>query len=214
MPCVGTFKSQRRNGREQEENPCPSSPCPMARFASSLQHQRLRCRADISPGLGAQRWRRASTTACATCRPSSRGCASGADHRTRSRALTFAPLVRAPDGDGRQAALPGRAGHHRPDDRGRLYYDFAYSRPFTPEDLAQIENGCANWRVPTSRSNAAKCRAKRRFRLFESLGETYKCEIIRDLPADAVVSLYRQATSSTSAAGRTCRRPASSRPSS
>jgi threonyl-tRNA synthetase len=29
-------------------------------------------------------------------------------------------------------------------------------------------------------------------RLFEELGETYKCEIIRDLPCDAVISLYRQ----------------------
>jgi len=73
-----------------------------------------------------------------------------------------------------------------------FYYDFAYSRPFTPEDLAQIEERMrelAHADLPIERSEVPREEA---VRLFESLGETYKCEIIRDLPADAVVSLYRQ----------------------
>ena len=73
-----------------------------------------------------------------------------------------------------------------------FYYDFAYSRPFTPEDLAQIEERMrelARADLPLERNEVPREEA---VRLFESLGETYKCEIIRDLPADAVVSLYRQ----------------------
>ena len=73
-----------------------------------------------------------------------------------------------------------------------FYYDFAYSRPFTPEDLEQIETrmrDLAKADIPLVRSETPREEA---VRLFESLGENYKCEIIRDLPEDAVVSLYRQ----------------------
>ena len=73
-----------------------------------------------------------------------------------------------------------------------FFYDFAFERPFTPDDLAQIE---ARMRIlvgqdiPLQRSEMMRDEA---IRLFESLGERYKCEIIRDLPDDAVISLYRQ----------------------
>ena len=73
-----------------------------------------------------------------------------------------------------------------------FYYDFAYSRPFTPDDLERIETRMrelARADVPLRRSEVSREEA---IRLFADMGETYKCEIIRDLPADAVVSLYRQ----------------------
>ena len=73
-----------------------------------------------------------------------------------------------------------------------FYYDFAFERPFTPEDLAQIEvrmRALANEDIPLQRLEMAREEA---IRLFEELGETYKCEIIRDFPSDAVISLYRQ----------------------
>lgn len=73
-----------------------------------------------------------------------------------------------------------------------FYYDFAYSRPFTPEDLEQIETrmrDLAKTNIPLVRSEMPREEA---IRQFESLGENYKCEIIRDLPEDAVVSLYHQ----------------------
>jgi threonyl-tRNA synthetase len=35
-----------------------------------------------------------------------------------------------------------------------FYYDFAYKRPFTPEDLAAIERRWPSWRRRTSRSCA------------------------------------------------------------
>lgn len=65
--------------------------------------------------------------------------------------------------------------------------------------------------IPLQRSEMPRDEA---IALFESLGEHYKCEIIRDLPSDAVISLYRQGEFIDLAAGRMCRPPAGSRPSS
>ena len=73
-----------------------------------------------------------------------------------------------------------------------FYYDFAFERPFTPEDLAQIEvrmRALVGEDIPLQRIEMSREDA---IRLFEELGETYKCEIIHDLPDDAVISLYRQ----------------------
>ena len=73
-----------------------------------------------------------------------------------------------------------------------FYYDFAYERPFTPEDLEKIEarmHDLARADTPLQRSEVTRDEA---IALFSGLGEKYKCEIIRDLPADAVISLYRQ----------------------
>ena len=73
-----------------------------------------------------------------------------------------------------------------------FFYDFAFERPFTPDDLAQIETrmkALVGQDIPLQRSEMPRDEA---IALFESLGERYKCEIIRDLPSDAVISLYRQ----------------------
>lgn len=73
-----------------------------------------------------------------------------------------------------------------------FYYDFAFERAFTPEDLTQIEarmNKLAKEDIPLQRIEMPREEA---LRLFEGLGEIYKCEIINDLPGDALISLYRQ----------------------
>lgn len=73
-----------------------------------------------------------------------------------------------------------------------FYYDFAFERPFTPEDLEQIEarmRELARTDIPLVRTELPRAEA---IALFEGMGEHYKCEIIRDLPQDAVISLYRQ----------------------
>jgi threonyl-tRNA synthetase len=73
-----------------------------------------------------------------------------------------------------------------------FYYDFAFERAFTPDDLTQIEvsmSKLASEDIPLRRIEMTREEA---IRLFEELGEIYKCEIIRDLPVDAVISLYRQ----------------------
>ncbi len=73
-----------------------------------------------------------------------------------------------------------------------FYYDFAYSRPFTPEDLAAIEKKMAEVAkrdLPVTREVWARDDA---VKFFLGLGEKYKAELIEAIPADQAVSLYRQ----------------------
>jgi threonyl-tRNA synthetase len=73
-----------------------------------------------------------------------------------------------------------------------FYYDFAYKRPFTPEDLAAIEKRMqelAKRDLPVTREEWDRDAAAR---FFESIGERYKADIIRDIPAGETISLYRE----------------------
>jgi threonyl-tRNA synthetase len=89
-----------------------------------------------------------------------------------------------------------------------FYYDFSYKRPFTPEDLEAIEKRMGE--IAGSRRSRCSARSGRATRRsFFGHRRDYKAEIIASIPAGEDVSLYRRATSSTCAAARTCRRPAS-----
>jgi threonyl-tRNA synthetase len=73
-----------------------------------------------------------------------------------------------------------------------FYYDFAFSRPFTPEDLVAIEKRMtelANKDEPISRRVLPRDEA---VAYFKGLGENYKAEIIASIPVDQDVSLYRE----------------------
>ena len=73
-----------------------------------------------------------------------------------------------------------------------FYYDFSYKRPFTPEDLAAIENKMAELAKadePVVRKLMARDDA---VRYFESIGEHYKAEIIASIPANEEISLYSE----------------------
>jgi threonyl-tRNA synthetase len=73
-----------------------------------------------------------------------------------------------------------------------FYYDFAYSRPFTPEDLAAIEQRMAELAkkdYPVTREVWQRDKA---VEFFKSIGEHYKAELIAAIPADQDVSLYRE----------------------
>ena len=73
-----------------------------------------------------------------------------------------------------------------------FYYDFAYKRPFTPEDLIAIENKMAALAAldePVVRRVVPRDEA---VAYFKDLGEHYKAEIIGSIPADQEVSLYRE----------------------
>ena len=73
-----------------------------------------------------------------------------------------------------------------------FYYDFAYKRPFTPEDLAAIEKRMAELAakdLPVKREVWARDKA---VEFFKSIGEHYKAEIIAAIPAGEEVSLYRE----------------------
>ena len=73
-----------------------------------------------------------------------------------------------------------------------FYYDFSYSRPFTPEDLVAIEKKMADLAAkdePVVRRVLPRDEA---VAYFNSLGEHYKAEIIGSIPAGEEVSLYRE----------------------
>lgn len=73
-----------------------------------------------------------------------------------------------------------------------FYYDFAYKRPFTPEDLVAIEKKMAELAkadIPVSREEWDRDEA---VEFFKSIGETYKAEIIESIPAGETISLYRE----------------------
>ncbi len=73
-----------------------------------------------------------------------------------------------------------------------FYYDFAYKRPFTPDDLIAIEKKMgelAKQDEPVTRKVLARDAA---IDYFLSIGEAYKAELIGSIPADQEVSLYTQ----------------------
>jgi threonyl-tRNA synthetase len=73
-----------------------------------------------------------------------------------------------------------------------FYYDFAFERPFTPEDLAAIEERMreiARRDLPVRREVVAREEA---VRLFRDMGEAYKAEIVAAIPDGEPISLYRQ----------------------
>ena len=72
-----------------------------------------------------------------------------------------------------------------------FYYDFDYSRPFTQDDLTKIENKMKEIiknDIPIIRMEMPREEA---IRLFDSMGETYKVEIIKEITEEPV-SLYKQ----------------------
>ena len=73
-----------------------------------------------------------------------------------------------------------------------FYYDFAFSRPFTPEDLAKFEakmHELAKADLKVERKLMPRDQAVETFR---KLGEHYKAEIIAAIPANEDISLYGQ----------------------
>lgn len=73
-----------------------------------------------------------------------------------------------------------------------FYYDFAYKRPFTTEDLATIEKRM----MEISRRNLVICRkeAERSAAIlfFKNQGEHYKAQLIESIPGNETISLYSQ----------------------
>ncbi|HRY13268.1 MAG TPA: threonine--tRNA ligase [Syntrophomonadaceae bacterium] len=76
-------------------------------------------------------------------------------------------------------------------DKG-FYYDFDTDHTFTPEDFALIEkemNSIIKSDYPIVRRELPKEEA---LNFFAERGEDYKVELIRDLPDDAIISVYEQ----------------------
>ncbi len=73
-----------------------------------------------------------------------------------------------------------------------FYYDFAYERPFTPDDLQAMEKKMeelASQNLEVKRSELPRDEA---VSFFRRLGEDYKAQIIESIPQGEVLSLYSQ----------------------
>jgi threonyl-tRNA synthetase len=73
-----------------------------------------------------------------------------------------------------------------------FYYDFAFGRPFTTEDLECIEakmHELSKQNIPIHREVMTRDQA---VHLYRELGEEYKVRIIQDIPENQTLSFYRQ----------------------
>ena len=73
-----------------------------------------------------------------------------------------------------------------------FYYDFAYKRPFTPDDLAAIEAKMTALAKLDEKVERRVLPRDEAVAFFKAQGEHYKAEIIAGIPADQDVSLYRE----------------------
>ena len=72
-----------------------------------------------------------------------------------------------------------------------FFYDFAYKRPFTPEDLAAIEAKMTELARKDEKVERRVLPRDEAVAYFTGIGEAYKAEIIAGIPAGEDVSLYR-----------------------
>ncbi|HXP30181.1 MAG TPA: threonine--tRNA ligase [Stellaceae bacterium] len=73
-----------------------------------------------------------------------------------------------------------------------FYYDFARATPFTPEDLARIEQRMHEIVDRDEAIAREEWERDKAVAFFSSLGENYKAEWIHEIPKDEAISLYRQ----------------------
>ena len=73
-----------------------------------------------------------------------------------------------------------------------FYYDFAFERAFTPEDLEAIETRMAELVAQDHGITREEWQRDDAVAFFKSIGEHYKAEIIASIPDDQAIGLYRQ----------------------
>ncbi len=73
-----------------------------------------------------------------------------------------------------------------------FYYDFAYERPFTPEDLTAIEKKMAELAKANYTVERSVMLRDEAVNFFKDMGEAYKAEIIASIPGNEEISLYKQ----------------------
>ena len=89
-----------------------------------------------------------------------------------------------------QDLFPGTQITIGPNVEDGFFYDFVRPTPFTPDDLPKIEarmREIVRADLPTRREVWNRAEA---IKHFEEIGETYKAEIIRDLPGSDVITVY------------------------
>jgi len=73
-----------------------------------------------------------------------------------------------------------------------FYYDFAYQRPFTPDDLTAIEKRMQEIARRDLKVERRLMPRDEAVKFFKEQGEHYKADIIAAIPAGETISLYRQ----------------------
>ncbi len=90
-----------------------------------------------------------------------------------------------------QSLYPGTQVTIGPTIEDGFYYDFAPSTPFTVDDLPKIESKMRELAKADLKVERVEVSRDEAIRLFDSMQEKYKVEIIQGIP-DPQVSLYRQ----------------------
>ncbi|PTN10755.1 threonine--tRNA ligase [Nitrosomonas aestuarii] len=73
-----------------------------------------------------------------------------------------------------------------------FYYDFSYTRPFTPEDLEAIEKRMLEISKRNIKIERKIYDRSEAINFFKQQGEYYKAQIIESIPGDEELSLYSQ----------------------
>ena len=73
-----------------------------------------------------------------------------------------------------------------------FYYDFAFERPFTPEDLEKFEAKMKEIAAQDLKVTRRVMPRDEAVKVFKDMGEAYKAEIISSIPGNEEISLYGQ----------------------
>jgi threonyl-tRNA synthetase len=73
-----------------------------------------------------------------------------------------------------------------------FFYDFSFHRPFTPEDLVEIEKTMQEIVKENHEVKRSVLERDEAIALFKEMGEEYKVEIIESIPGDEPLSFYKQ----------------------
>ncbi|RFD21241.1 threonine--tRNA ligase [Komagataeibacter melaceti] len=91
-----------------------------------------------------------------------------------------------------QSLWPGTQVTIGPSIENGFYYDFYRNEPFTPEDFAAIEKRMGEIVAANEPFVREAWPREKAIEFFENRGERFKAELIRDLPEDEEISIYRQ----------------------
>lgn len=91
-----------------------------------------------------------------------------------------------------QALFPGTQVTIGPAIENGFYYDFAREQPFSPDDFAAIETKMREIIARDEKLVRQVWDRNDAIKYFESKGEKYKAELIRDLPESETITVYSQ----------------------
>src|SRR5579863_2726655 len=91
-----------------------------------------------------------------------------------------------------QELFPGTQVTIGPNVEDGFYYDFARNEPFSLDDLPAIEKRMREIVARDEKISREVWDRDEAIRHFDEIGETYKAQIIRDIPAGEPITVYRQ----------------------